>query len=176
MNRYFEYLCSIVDEDGSREYDKLLNELHGIDFYSLIPNDDNRGEDGKQLRERFEDEEGGPQGLSLSHDKPCTGLEMLIGLAYRLEFESANSRWEKTPSEWFWILLDNLGLGWCDNEHFRQMKNTDEIHEKIGIFLDRHYKSDGSGGLFPLREPRKDQRRIEVWYQMSAYIMENYGI
>ena len=58
MNRYFEFLCSIVDEDGSREYDKLLSELHGIDFYSLIPNDDNRGEDGKQLRERFEDEEG----------------------------------------------------------------------------------------------------------------------
>lgn len=176
MNRYFEFLCSIVDEDGSREYDKLLSELHGIDFYSLIPNDDNRGEDGKQLRERFEDEEGGPQGLSLSHDKPCTVLEMLIGLAYRLEFESANSHWEKTPGEWFWILLDNLGLGWCDNNMFVQINNTDEIHQKIGVFLDRHYKSDGSGGLFPLKEPRKDQRRVEVWYQMSAYIMENYGI
>jgi len=175
MNRYFDFLRSIVDEEDRHDYDKLLNELHQIDFYSLIPNDDNRGEDGKQLRQRFVDE-GGPQGLSLSQNEPCTVLEMLIGLAYRLEFESANSRWEKTPSEWFWILLDNLGLGWCDNEHFRQMKNTDEIHEKIGIFLDRHYKSDGSGGLFPLREPRKDQRRIEVWYQMSAYIMENYGI
>lgn len=176
MNRYFKFLYSIVDEDGSREYDKLLNELHGIDFYSLIPNDDNRGEDGKQLRERFEDEEGGPQGLSLSHDKPCTVLEMLIGLAYRLEFESANSPWEKTPEEWFWILLDNLGLGWCDNKTLLQMKNTDIIHQKIGILLDRRYESDGNGGLFPLKNQRKDQRCIEIWYQMSAYIIENYGI
>jgi len=176
MNRYFEFLCSIVDEDGSREYDKLLKELHGIEFYSLIPNDDNRGEDGKQLRKKFENEEKGPQSLSLSLNKPCTVLEMLIGLAYRLEFESANSHWEKTPGEWFWVLLDNLGLGWYDNKMFIQMKGATEINQKVGVFLDRHYKSDGSGGLFPLKEPQKDQRRIEVWYQMSAYIMENYGI
>jgi len=175
MNRYFDFLRSIVDEEDKHEYDKLLSELHRIDFYSLIPNDDNRGEDGKQLRQRFVDE-GGPQGLSLSQNEPCTVLEMLIGLAYRLEFESANSRWEKTPGEWFWILLDNLGLGWCDNMKFVQIKNTDELHLKIGVCLDRHYKSDGNGGLFPLKEPRKDQRRIEIWYQMSAYIMENYGI
>ena len=174
-NRYFDFLCNIVDADVSGEYNKLLGELHGIDFYSLIPNDDNRSEDGKQLRGKFVDEEG-PQGLSQSQTGPCTVLEMLIGLSYRLEFESANSRWEKTPEEWFWILLDNIGLGWYDNERFIQLRNTDEIHIKVGDFLDRHYKSDGSGGLFPLKSPKKDQRRVEIWYQMSAYILENYPI
>lgn len=174
-NSYFNFLCNIVDEDMSGEYSKLLGELHGIDFYSLIPNDDNRAEDGKQLREKFIDEEG-QQALSLSQLGPCTVFEMLIGLSYRLEFESANSRWEKTPGEWFWILLDNLGLGWCNDSMFVQMQNMDEIHLKVGVFLDRHYKSDGSGGLFPLKNPRKDQRRVEIWYQMSAYILENYPI
>lgn len=174
-NRYFEFLCNIVDPEQTGKYDGLLSELHGIEFYSLIPNDDNRGEDGKQLRQRFIDEEG-QHALSQCQIGECTVLEMLIGLSFRLEFETMSSRWEKTPEEWFWILLDNLGLGWCDNERFNQLRNTDEIRQKVGVFLDRHYKSDGTGGLFPLKNPRKDQRRVEIWYQMSAYVIENYPI
>jgi hypothetical protein len=175
---YFYYLCSIVG--GTDEYSMLLGELHKIEFYSLIPNDDNRGEDGKQLRETFMDEEG-QQALSQS-DFPqpeigiCSIFEMFIGLCYRLEWETAQSRFEKTPSEWFWILIDNLGLSGCYDVTFEQLESRNEIHIRVGSFLDRHYKSDGSGGLFPLKNPRKDQRRIEIWYQMSAYILENYPI
>ena len=33
---------------------------------------------------------------------------------------------------------------------------------------------NGTGGLFPLKRPRVNQRRVEVWYQMSEYLMENY--
>jgi len=153
----------------------LLGELHRMEFYSLIPNDDNRGEDGKQLREKFINEEG-PQALSQSDLGGCSVLEMLIGLSFRLEFETMSSRWEKTPSEWFWILIDNLGLEWCNNSMFLQHKSIDKIITKVEIFLNRHYKNDGNGGLFPLKNPRKDQRRIEIWYQMSGYILENYPI
>jgi hypothetical protein len=32
----------------------------------------------------------------------------------------------------------------------------------------------GLGGMFPLEDPREDQRAIEIWYQMMAYINENY--
>lgn len=172
-NRYFDFLCSIVGR--TYEYSKLLGELHGTDFYSLIPNDDNRCEDGKQMREKFNDEEG-QQALSQSDLEECTVLEMLIGLCFRLEFETAQSPWEKTPREWFWILIDNLGLEWCDDALYEQLESRDEIITKVKIFLDRRYKNDGNGGLFPLRNPRKDQRRIEIWYQMSAYILENYPI
>lgn len=172
-NRYFDFLCNIVGR--TYEYTKMLGELHGIEFYSLIPNDDNRCEDGKQLREKFNNEEG-QQALSQSDLGECTVLEMLIGLSFRLEFETMSSRWEKTPSEWFWILIDNLGLEWCDDAMYEQTESRDEITTKIKVFIDRQYKSDGNGGLFPLRNPRKDQRRIEIWYQMSAYILENYPI
>ncbi len=172
-NKYSDFLCMLVGKED--EYGKLLNELHQIDFYGLVPNDDNRGEDGKQLRERFVDEEG-QQGLSQSQLGECTVLEMLIALAYRLEFETEQSRWEKSPSEWFWILIDNLGLGWCEDSRMIQIVSVDEVHLTVNNFLSRHYKSNGEGGLFPLINPKKDQRRIEIWYQMSAYILENYPI
>jgi len=183
-NKYFKFLCGLVVRDGMGKdtYDLLLRELYGVDFYSLIPNDDNRGEDGKQLRHKFIDE-GGQQALSLSgfymsgqQEEPCTVLEMLIGLAFRLEFEVANSRWERHPSEWFWILIDNLGLSWCDNAAFQEEDTVDFVSRKVAELLQRHYKDDGNGGLFPLKDPKKDQRRIEIWYQMSAYMLENYPI
>jgi hypothetical protein len=153
-DRYFDFLCNIVDEDGSCGYDKLLGELHGIEFYSLIPNDDNRGEDGKQLRQRFIDEEG-QHALSQSHLDECTVLEMLIGLSYRLEFETMSSRWEKTPKEWFWILIDNLGLSLYDDSH-----RVDEVADILKIFLDRHYEANGHGDYFHLRNPKKTK---EEW-------------
>ena len=173
-DRYFNFLCDLVGTKA-REYIKLLSELYAMDFYTLIPNDDNRAEDGKQLRVKFMDKEGLQHALSFSFLEPfdpCTVLEMLIGLSFRLEFETMSSRWEKTPEEWFWILIDNLDLEWCNDSIF----NQEEVNLRIQRFLERHYKPDGDGGLFPLKNPRKDQRRIEIWYQMSAYIMENYPI
>ena len=172
-NGYFNYLCRLVG--GGKDYSKLLSKLHEIEFYSLIPNDDNRGEDGKQLRNNYINEEG-PQALLLSDLNECTVLEMFIGLSFRLEFESMSSQWEKTPKEWFWILLDNIGLKSYNDIFYEQVNAQNEITEIVSIFLDRQYKRDGNGGLFPLKNPRKDQRRIEIWYQMSAYILENYPI
>jgi len=173
MSKYFDFLCDITGK--TNKYDMLLGKLHRIEFYSLIPNDDNRGADGQQLRETFISEMG-PQALSPCEDGPCTVLEMLIGLSFRLEFETAQSRWEKTPSEWFWILIDNLELTWCDNNEFLDMTEVSQIDEKVSQMLERTYESDGNGGLFPLKKTKKDQRRVEVWYQMSEYMLENYPI
>ena len=89
MNRYLDFLCDVVGR--AYEYDKLLAHLHGIEFYSLVPNDDNRGVDGEQMRTIFLDEVG-PQGSTSLPNGPCTVLEMLIGVAQRLEFELEGGR------------------------------------------------------------------------------------
>ena len=44
----------------------------------------------------------------------------------------------------------------------------------IDTFLDRDYEANGDGGLFPLLAPQEDQTEVELWYQLSAYYMENY--
>ena len=90
-NRYFDFLCSIVGR--SQDYSILLDELHNIEFYSLIPNDDNRGVDGEQLRQLFLDDNNG-SGRSYIPRGAATILEMLIGLSHRLYLESEESRWD----------------------------------------------------------------------------------
>lgn len=176
-SKYFKFLCSLI---GNREeFKHLLEKLHSIEFYSIIPNDDNRVQDGYNLRDVFADE-GGPTGpLSLAGipDFECSVLEMLIALSERLEFETAQSKWEKTVEEWFWILIDNLGFLTCTDQAFLQCRTLDKyVDQTISIFLERGYSPDGQGGLFPLKTPEKDQRRVEIWYQMNSYVMENYPI
>jgi len=166
-NLYFKFLCELVGR--SSEYESLLRQLSHTSFYPLVNNDDNRGEDGLHLREMFSDEEG-RHALSISQKGPCTLLEMLIGLSYRLEFELAQSKFEKTVSQWFWILIDNLRLSDMTEERF-QAEKVDEI---LTRFLNRDYKPHGDGGLFPLKNPKNDQRNTEIWYQMTEYIIENY--
>lgn len=172
-NRYFDFLCSLVGR--SEEYSLLLSKLQRIEFYSLIPNDDNRVADGLYLRSLFSDEVG--QNWPTSSSESCSVLEMLIGLARRLEFETAQSKWEKTVSEWFWILIDNLGLISCTDVVYNTNESVeDSIDLVVNTMISREYDSNGNGGLFPIKDSHKDQRRMEIWYQMTDYILENYPI
>lgn len=168
-NRYFEWLGHIVGDN--EQYSKLLHFLHTVEFYSFVPNDGNRESEGRHLREEFEDTEG-LQALSLFPNDPCSILEMLIALSDRLTLETEASKYEKSPGEWFWILLENLKLCWANDRKF----DREKVSFIVENLLERRYGSDGDGGLFPLKNPKEDQRDIEIWYQMSAYIIENYRL
>lgn len=168
---YFEWLSQLIGNRGqSRDCYDFISDLHSYDFYSLIPNDENRALDGIGLRERFIDETGieAPNGS-------CTLLEMLIALAERLDFvlyspDSGEDRRER----WFWLLINNLGLQKynCDDPNRTRKERINRgIIQK---FLERQYSDTGRGGLFPLNDPIKDQREVEIWYQMMYYVEENY--
>lgn len=148
---YFGRLLDLVEYDGD-EY--LMKQLHQTYFVWVIPMDDNRAEDGLELRSR----------LDYISDEDCSVLEMLIALA-----ERASHQYGGSPLEWFGTFLENLDLlqftdGSVYNEYY-----VDEILHK---WMTRDIQPDGSGGLFPLRHPPQDQRETEIWYQMSAYIIE----
>lgn len=170
-DRYFDFLSEMVEECN---HQFLLKKLHSIEFYSTVPNDDNRGEDGKRLRDIFEDREG----IAVSSfipDGPCTVLEMLIGVAIRMENEINGNRQEKKMPECFWILLNNLELSYFTDAEYKHNPDNDEIiTEIIDILLSRDYERNGVGGLFPLRSYQRDQREIEIWYQMMAWLQENF--
>jgi hypothetical protein len=66
--------------------------------------------------------------------------------------------------------MDNVELKqYNDRRSYRE----DTIQDVLDTIIFRTYKYDGRGGLFPLREGKEDQRRVELWYQMCAYILEN---
>jgi hypothetical protein len=49
----------------------------------------------------------------------------------------------------------------------RSLSVVDEILERV---IGRTYRPDGRGGFFPLRYAEKDQREVELWYQLNAYV------
>lgn len=131
-----------------------------------VPNDDNRTEDGKDLRPEFlstHDAECSNAWIS----QACSMLEMLIALSRRLEFESSQDTYH-----WFWTLLENLNLRvYTDSMYDDEVEMI--VDKTLISVIDRRYRSNGVGGLFPLKRPKADQRKTEIWYQMSAYLLEN---
>jgi hypothetical protein len=91
-------------------------------------------------------------------------LEMLVGLSRRLSFEC-----EGESRDWFWHLMENLGLRYYNDRSTYSKEHIDGILDRV---IWRTYNPDGEGGLFPLRNSEQDQRGIEIWYQLSAYILE----
>ena len=67
---------------------------------------------------------------------------------------------------WFWLMIDNLGLGNMVNSQFDSTK-VDNI---IDNFLNRTYEKNGKGGLFTIRNCDTDLRKVEIWYQLCWYL------
>lgn len=172
---YFKWLYRQVAsdrlKDPTRTYWSLLRLLYSKEFVWFVPNDDNRVEDGRDLRYEFvknaEIEEPDHDWLNLG----CSFLEMLIALSKRCAFED-----EGNYKQWFWHLIDNLNLGAFCDAHFRTKKQQYYVDEVMETVIWRNYRGDGRGGLFPLHHPEQDQREIEIWYQLSCYLLEGHGV
>lgn len=167
---YLEWLYSQVGnpktKTASRSYWSLLRQLYTKEFVWFVPNDDNRAEDGRDLRYAFENE------MHIVCDQEwldlgCSMLELLIGIAQRLEFAT-----EVRARAWFWHLIHNLGLHDHTDAHYRSAGVEEEVDARLDKVIWREYRADGHGGLFPLRRRRPNQTGVELWYQMSAYILE----
>ena len=155
---------SIKERDPSRTHWDLFRQLYSIEFVWIVDRDDNRAEDGRALRYEWDDsiDEHIPNWWFM---RGCSFLEMLIGLSRHLAFEG-----DGEPHLWFWHLLDNIDLVRCND---RADVDPREIAEIVQTVIWRTYDRNGQGGLFPLKRPRRDQRKAELWFQMSDYLMSN---
>lgn len=167
--RYRNWLLKKVKQYRKLDnYSFLFEYLHNYPFSWSLSMDENRAEDGKYLRENFEDEMGIPDGIVLCGT--CTTLEMLVALAIRMDKEYIGEPGEPDPSSIFIELLNNLGLWKYDNRRFTASK----VNQILQVWMSRSFEYNGKGSLFPLKEASRDQRKIEIWDQMNAYIYENY--
>lgn len=172
---YFQWLCNIV-EIGTENapYWLLAKDLHSKEFVWYIPNDDNRAMDGEELREEYLYTNHGGKKLRVVNG-PCTMLEMLIALARRIGFEVSDPDDDcDFTYKYFWELLGNLGLTMYHDDVYYELSGPEVCNSVLNILVNRDYCSNGEGGLFPLRNRVEDQRQVEIWYQMSAYINERY--
>lgn len=182
---YFDWLCAQVGSNNRPGYRKLCDQLHKKHFRWRVLNDDNRCEDGLNLRDQFID----LLDLDSSHLEvryflkgECTVLEMLVALAKRIDEQMFDLKTRENRTEkWFREMITNLDL-----QDFTDGTTRDDtldpvaeatVHEVLERFMERTYDFYGRGGLFPLkRRPPHDQTDVEIWYQLMLYLDENYGM
>lgn len=169
---YFEWLYEGMC--GNRyskniSYRKLLEHLHNTNFRYTISNDKNRASDGIDLRYSFALSQGCEDEPELITDYlkgPCSVFEMMVALAQRCESVMDDPKIGDRTGQWFWGMINNLGLGGMnDNRYDKQY-----VNDVIDTFLDREYKSNGKGGLFTIRNCEYDLREVEIWYQLCWYL------
>jgi hypothetical protein len=146
-----------------RSYSGLLQIMLQKEFVMNHPMDNNRIEDGLDVRREFFRETGMEPPSKM--DLPCSVLEVLVALSRRLAFMAGGE-----PSAWAWQLIRNLELHkFADPIGRRKAIAIDEI---LFDLIWRQYDPDGMGGFFPLIDTDHDQREIEIWYQMAEYVEE----
>lgn len=164
----YSQVGSVKNRNRSKTYWKLLRLLYCKEFtWNEIDRDQNRAQDGKDLRHEFLRE---TDTVVLDTDDGwmemgCSMLELLIALSRKLAFEADDGN----AADWFWQLIDNMGLCECTDANPPDEIIVDRILNKI---INRDYSPNGAGGLFPLDNTEEDQREVELWYQANAYLLE----
>jgi hypothetical protein len=161
---YYLWLTQEIHIPNGKYYTDLFEQMHNTEFVWTVPNDDNRVQDAIDLRNEFLEVSSGKLELGSSM---ATCLEVLVALSRRVAFlASGNGH----APQWGWTLLKNLGL------HKFYDSLTAEKKERINKILHdlvwRNYRADGFGGFFPLQNPDTDQTKVEIWYQLNAYVSE----
>lgn len=168
-NEYFNWMYDIACADRFAKdisYRKLFMHLHSTKFRYSIKRDSNRADDGVGLRYRF--------ALSRGYDdihyyitEPCSVFEMMLALAIRCEENIMDdTAFGNRTGQWFWGMVNNLGLGSMTDDQFDKLY----VEEIIERFLDREYEPNGKGGLFTVRNCDRDLRDVEIWFQLCYYL------
>lgn len=129
--------------------------------------DENRALDGTSLRERFTEDTG----EVIKEKGPCNCLEMIVALSIRCDRDIMGEKGCDNPGQWFWDILCNLRLDEYPNTKF----NPEKVKSITRKMVFRKYDFSGLGGMFPLKNPKIDQRNVEIWYQLNSWLGENYG-
>lgn len=163
---YFLALFDKIDiYDG--EFFELCRIFYEVDFEWILELDRDRMLDGLKLR----DELG-----AVIPSKPCSVLEVLIGLAIRMAYlvEPAD---DGSPDliipDMLWVLVAKLGLTAYTNETIKVYPESRfTIIDILNRWMQREFEADGHGSPFPLESPVKDQRLCPMSYQMNAFVQE----
>lgn len=163
--KYLEWLAPQMNLGEGHRYHELLELLQAKEFTWFVPNDNNRLMDGLDIRFEFMREKKVKPSAYLA-DMPCTFLEVIIALSRRLAFVMSTN--DAPPCAW--RIIENLELDSRTDPLF--LSEPAEINTCLDRVIQRTYNPDGSGGFFPLAWPEADQREVEIWYQMNAYVLE----
>lgn len=154
---YYNWLMDIIGGPG--DYSLVLNYLYHEEYSSPISMDENRAEDGLEMRYYYEVDTG----KICDKTGPCTVLEMMIGLAYRVENDFLyDPKVGNRVGKWFWDMFFNANL---ENLYVSGQKKWANGHF-YGAKVDRHGRLE----LFKMAQKPPNWDDFEVWKQLCRYI------
>lgn len=170
---YYSWLVGLIGDDYvAVNYQKLLWKLYVTDYIWELDYDRSRAADGLYLRREY----GRASGIAMDivmQNRRCSVLEMLIALARKAEYDIMHDPdYGDRSSKWFWTMLENLGLDVYDDWHFFEQ----EVDRILDVFLHRRYETNGMGGAFPVHAAARDLTKMDLWWQMNAYLEEHYPV
>ena len=166
---YYRWLVGLLnDEYLQTNYQKLLYHLYITEFVWEVDYDENRAAGGLNLRKLFGKEIGY---LDFSLPMGCSVLEMMIALARKTDSDIMYDPLvgDQTRS-WFWMMIENLGLDIYDDYGYNE-RAVDYI---LDVFMHRKYAQDGQGSMFPCDGIETDMRKMDLWWQLNQYCIENF--
>jgi hypothetical protein len=94
-------------------------------------------------------------------------LEMMVALAVRCEetIMDEPAIGDRTK-QWFWRMINSLGLSDMFNENFDLVKGV----KVTGRFVERDYETKGRGGRFTIENTRDDLRKVEIFCHLTWYL------
>lgn len=197
-NNYYMLLSSmhaypftpIIDMDENREMDgEALRSVFVEEYLRRYPPDKSVFPLSEIQFLQDEIDDAFSNAVILIHNElnqKCSMLEMLVALSRRMAYfvpsvgtpkknrVDAESVDEETAKKCFKGFIRNLDLMDITDEAYPQVKVRNKFSSVMNKLSNRAYEASGKGGLFPLRHPACDQRKTEIWYQMQAYILEQY--
>lgn len=178
-NSYLEWLESFtIDErlpdDRRPSYNMLIKKLWDIPFHGSIGNDDDRGDEGLELRTRYNQILKRLSGRGEFHIPDirdiygeCRVLEMLIALSMRMYDLMQDMGVYNSVSRWFWEIMSNVGFDELDDDCYEEINGDYLVESMVTDILELHERRSGRpGGWFYV----DDWREIEIWYQMHEYL------
>lgn len=181
---YFDWMCDSIDMNDppvDKSYWNMLNilNIHEFTYPRKQHMDVNRVVDAMDMRhtflnEYFKDHYHNCVESPFKGIKPSL-LEVMVALARRCETDIMyDAEMGDRTGKWFWMMIENIGwLDFDDETILNHSESTALLNNQIDILLNRKYRYSGDGGgLWPLKNPDKDQREVDIWSQMTRFLSE----
>lgn len=167
---YFQWLYKLAFNDDN-SYHNLAVALNNVPFIYNSDMDENRYEDGINLRYRFGFDLNVPMPIisEIIDYRDCSMLEMMVALTIRIEEFMTGPNIANRTHIWFHDMLCSLHLSEMTDDHAFDQRYFEEHME---IFLNHLYSPNGDGGLFTVNNTNIDMQTQDIWYQCMQYLNE----
>ena len=160
-------------------YNILFDQLYEKPFEFVLENDENRESDARHLREQF-----AYKADLMFRDEwllwHASVIEVLASLSFKMLDSVCDFPGDFEAETGFWIMMENLGLdGFTDDVYLIEngFNGFDSVRIQVDKIVDkwlyRRFTKTGKGSPFPRKRGVEDQRKVELWYQLSGYVIEN---